>query len=48
MNPAQVLEAAVADHRAGRLEAAARAYRSVLKKQRNHVDAMHLLALAER
>ena len=48
MNLAAILETAVADHRAGRLDAATRGYRKVLKKQRHHVDAMHLLAIAER
>ena len=48
MSVAAILEAAVAEHRAGRLEAATRAYRSVLQRQRDHVDALHLLALAER
>ncbi len=48
MSVSTLLETAVAEHRAGRFEAAARGYRSVLQRQRDHVDALHLLALAER
>ncbi len=43
-----LLDTAVRDHREGRIDAAARGYRHVLARQRDHVDALHLLALAER
>ena len=48
MSISTLLETAVRDHRAGRIDAATAGYRHVLQRQRDHVDALHLLALAER
>jgi predicted O-linked N-acetylglucosamine transferase (SPINDLY family) len=42
----ETLDAAVAHHRAGRLDEAAGLYRKVLDQQPNHADALHLLGLA--
>ena len=43
-----VLKAALADHRAGRLDRAAAAYRQVLAADPGNADALHLLGLTER
>lgn len=44
----RLLEDAVREHRAGRIDVAADAYRRVLARERNHVDALHLLGVVER
>ncbi len=41
----KTLQEAVALHRQGRLDEAERAYRSVLRMQRDHFDALHLLGM---
>ena len=44
----RLLEDAVREHRAGRIELAADGYREVLARERDQVDALHLLGVAER
>ena len=44
----RLLEDAVREHRAGRIDVAADAYRRVLARERNQVDALHLLGVVER
>ena len=43
-----LLEEAVREHRAGRIDLAADGYRQVLARERDQVDALHLLGVAER
>jgi len=45
MEPAALLQQALAHHQAGRLEAAAAAYRQVLAAQPGHAEALHRLGL---
>lgn len=45
---ADILAAALADHRAGRIDRAAAAYRQVLESDPRNADALHLLGLTER
>ena len=41
-----LLDQAMTDHRNGRLDAAERGYRSVLRDEPDHSDALHLLGVA--
>jgi tetratricopeptide (TPR) repeat protein len=45
LTPAQAYQAAVAAHRQGRLDEAARIYRAVLQGNPNHVDSLHYLGV---
>ena len=44
-DPNQLLQQAVADHQAGRLEAAETGYRKILAAEPRHVDALQLLGV---
>lgn len=48
MNPQKVLADALALHQSGRYADAVTRYRKVLAARRDHVDALHLMALAQR